>query len=153
MAGVKTKIEIPNIKNLADEGSVIINKAELKFTIENGTDISPDVALSTLALVGIDASGEAIFLADFFEGQDHYGGILVDETSSKTYTFNITRHIHQLVYNTTTNYGMYLIANGSSTSSNRSVLSSENSAGFKIKLEITYSKTLTYVWNCSLRWR
>ncbi len=140
MSGVKTKIEIPNIKDLVNDGTVSINKAELIFTLENGTEVNLGDALSTLSLVGIDATGSAVFLPDFFEGEEHYGGVLVDEGSFKTYTFNISRHIHQLVYNTTTDYGMYLIANGSTTIANRSVLGSENSPTFKIKLEITYSK-------------
>ena len=140
MAGVKTKIDIPNIKDLTKDGSVSINKAELIFTIEDGTDVNFADALSSLSLVGINSSGDAVFLLDALEGIDHYGGILVDDGTYKTYTFNITRHIHQLVYNTTIDYGMYLIANASTTSANRVVISSENSLGFKIKLEITYSK-------------
>ncbi|MBL4593463.1 MAG: DUF4270 domain-containing protein [Flavobacteriales bacterium] len=140
MAGVKTKIEIPNIKNLIENGSVVINKAELIFTLESGTENNFADGLSTLSLVGIDANGSAQFLPDFFEGTEHSGGILVDQGLSKTYTFNISRHVHQLVYNTTTDYGMYLIANGSTTKANRSIIGSENSPTYKIRLEITYSK-------------
>jgi len=140
MAGVKTKIEIPNIKDLTNDGPVAINKAEIIFTVEDDTDETFAFAPSSLSLVGVDAAGDAVFLPDFFEGQDHYGGILTDNGTKKTYTFNITRHIHQLIYFTATDYGMYLIANGSTTTANRAVISSENSSGFNIKLEITYSK-------------
>ena len=140
MAGVKTKVEIPNIKQLAENGTVVINKAEIIFTIENGTEFDFNGALASLSLVAIDANGDPQFLQDFFEGPDHYGGILVNQGAFKTYTFNVTRHIHQLVYNTTTDYGMFLVANGSTTIANRSVISSENSTSNKIRLEITYSK-------------
>jgi hypothetical protein len=140
MSGVKTKIEIPHIKELIKDGSVVINKAELIFTIEDGTESDIDNPLSKLSLVGIDAEGNSTFLPDFYEGDDHYGGAINYFSAFKNYSFNITRHVHDLLYETTTDYGMYLIASGSSTSANRTVLSSENSLSYKIKLEITYSK-------------
>lgn len=141
MAGVKTKIEIPNIKELAKEGNVIINKAELIFTIETGTEgDNHKNAISNLSLVEIDANGDSFFLMDYFEGPDFFGGTLTDQGSRKTYTFNIARHIHKLVYNPNTDYGMYLVGNSSSVTANRSIISSENSSAYKIKLEITYSK-------------
>jgi len=140
MASVKTKIDIPNIKDLINDGSVVINKAELIFTLENGTDGNFAEAPASISLVGIDAVGTPLFLPDFFEGTDHYGGILTDDGMFKTYTFNISRHLHQLVYSASPDYGMYLIANSSSTSANRVVLGSEKSSTYKIRLEITYSK-------------
>jgi hypothetical protein len=140
MAGVKTKIDIPNIKDLIEDGSVTINKAELTFTIENGSDGNFAEAPTSISLVGIDASGSPLFLPDFFEGTDHYGGVLSDDGLFKTYTFNISRHIHQIAYNLIPDYGMYLIANSSSTSANRVVLGSEKGSVYKVRLEITYSK-------------
>ena len=51
-----------------------ICKAEIIFTVENGSEGTFDDALSSLSLVGIDANGDPLFLIDFFEGIDHYGG-------------------------------------------------------------------------------
>jgi hypothetical protein len=138
MGRVKSKIELPTIKDLTKDGSVVINKAEIIFTLENGTEVYPNFPLENISLAGIDENGEAIFLPDFFEGASHYGGSY-DETT-QSYRFNVSRHIHQLLYNTTTDYGMYLIGNGASTSANRAVIGSENSSAYKIRLEITYSK-------------
>ncbi len=138
MGRVRSKIELPTIKDLTNDGAVTINKAELIFTIEDLSEGTFDNALSTISLAGIDANGDAVFLTDFFEGPDHYGGTY-DETT-KSYTFNISRHIHQLIYNTTTDYGLYLIGNSSSTSANRAVIGSESSPTNNIRLEITYSK-------------
>jgi len=140
MSGVKTKIDIPTIKDLTKDGAVTINKAELIFTVENGTENNFAVAPISISLVGIDAAGAPLFLPDFFEGADHYGGVLTKDGSIQTYTFNISRHLHQLVYSSSPDYGMYLIANSSSTSANRVVIGSEKSPTYKIKLEITYSK-------------
>jgi hypothetical protein len=138
MSGVKTKLEIPHIKNLASDGPVIINKAELVLTLDNGSDGNFDVPLPSLSIVGIDASGDAFFLPDFFEGIDYYDGRYDDV--AKTYTFNIARYINQLVYNTPVDYGMYIVANGASVLSNRTVVGSQKSVVSKMRLNITYSK-------------
>lgn len=138
MAGVKTKLEIPNIKNIIQDGNVLINKAELVLTIEGGTEGNFDEALSSISLTGIDANGDAIFLPDFFEGLDYYGGNR--DATARTYTFNISRHINDLIYSTTTDYGMYLIAKSASITSNRSVIGSGKNLISKMRLNITYSK-------------
>ncbi len=138
MARAKTKIELPTIKNLLAEGDILINKAEITLTLEDGTEVDPDIPLEKLALVAIGESGNSISLLDELEGSDHFGGSY-NETN-KTYTFNITRHLHQLIHSNTPDYGMYLVSKKSTISANRSILGSENSPSYKIRLEITYSK-------------
>ncbi len=138
MARVRSKIEFPTIKDLAQNGNVIINKAELILTIDDLTLGSFTTPIEDLALTGIDQNGDAIFIPDNFEGQDHFGGSY--DSGTKSYTFNISRHLHDLVYNTTTDYGMYLISTNAAVTANRSILGSEKSPNYKIRLEITYSK-------------
>jgi hypothetical protein len=141
MAGVKVKLEIPYIKELLKEGNVIINKAELVLTLEDGVLYKGDFdkELASISLVGIDANGDAFFIPDFYEGQDYYGGSY--NLTSKTYKFNLARHINDLLYNTTTDYGMYLIANGGTVTSNRSIIGSSTSPNTsKMRLNITYTK-------------
>jgi len=75
---------------------------------------------------------------DYFENAAYFGGTY--NASNKTYTFNISRHIQDLINNNTVDYGMYLIATGSSIQANRSVLNSFKHPSNKIKLNITYSK-------------
>ena len=138
MEGVRTKIEIPNIKNLADQGNVAINKAELIFTIESGTDIDPNSVLEAITLSGIDSEGNPFDLTDAKEGRSHFGGTY--NSTSKTFSFNITRHLQQIITERRTDYGMYLTPNSAIVVPFRAVFNSENSPTFKTKLEITYSK-------------
>jgi len=138
MAGIKTKLDIPNIKSIANEGPVVINKAELILTVESGTEGSFDSPLESISLVGIDANGDDFFLPDFYEGLSYYGGSY--DLDTKTYKFNIARHINDLVYGSDGNFGMYIVANGGSVVASRSVLSSEKNPTVNIKLNITYSK-------------
>lgn len=138
MESVRTKIEIPYIKNLADQGNVAINKAEITFTVETGTDASPNEILQALTLSGIDLAGNVFDLADASEGTAHFDGAYI--STSKTISFNITRHLQNIINGTITDYGMYLTPNAAVVIPNRVVFNSENSPTFKTKLEITYSK-------------
>ena len=138
MAGVKTKLFIPNIKDLIKDGNVVINKAELVIPVEAGSEGNFDDPVATLAVVGIDVDNSPIILPDLNEGLEYYGGSL--NSTSKTYTFNISRTIHDLVYNTTVDYGMYLLPSGSSITAKRIVLGSPINPISNIKLNITYSK-------------
>lgn len=139
LAGIKTKLEIPHIKNIIEDGPVIINKAELVVTLDSGSD-DDYTAIQTLQIVGIDADGQPFFISDFFEGASFYGGGIEVDGQIKTYTFNISRHIHDLIYNTPIDYGMYIFATSKSISANRTVIRSEKSPTGKMKLNITYSK-------------
>lgn len=134
MGGVKTKLVIPNLKNLGKDGKIIINKAELIFNV---SDTSLAV-IPELELTGITAEGQAIRLIDFFEGETYFGG-KYDKTT-QTYTFNIARHLQDLVNSDKIDYGMYLIATSSAITANRSVINSFKHPSNKIKLNITYSK-------------
>ena len=140
MTGVRTKIELPTIRELTKEGSIAINKAQITFTLENGSDANPDSLLDGLLLTGINENGVAIFLSDdpVNEGLEHYGGDY--NPTTKSFTFNISKHIHSLINSTSPDYGMYLTAKKSLIIARRIVLNSENSPVSKIKLEITYSK-------------
>lgn len=137
LGGVKTKLEIPHIKKLAAIENIIINKAEIILPLKDNSDATLQ-AVQTLALTGINESGDAVFLIDNFEGIDYFGGKF--DAKNNTYNFNIARHIQQLINNPEEDYGLYLIATGSAVSANRSVLNSAKHPTSKIKLNITYSK-------------
>jgi hypothetical protein len=137
MGGVKTKIEIPNIKELAEIDNVIINKAEIVFPLKDNSDATLQ-AIQTMVLTGVNESGNAVFLVDNFEGSDYFGGTI--DPINKTYSFNIARHVQQLINNPEQDYGLYLMATGSAISANRSTLNSAKHPTNKIKLNITYSK-------------
>jgi hypothetical protein len=143
MAGVKTKIELPTIQDLYKDGPVVINKAEIIFTVEQNSELPNDAIDETIYLVGIDVDGNQIILADnnstIESDPAHFGGTY--DSGTKSYTFNISRHLHQILTSTTPNYGMYLVSSSAKTEANRVVLGSGKKNGaYKARLEITYSK-------------
>lgn len=138
MGGVKTKINIPYIKTLKNnDNNIVINKAELVFSLSDGSNETYSHVEST-SLTGINEEGSAVFLVDNFEGTDYFGGSYDYDTRS--YTFNISRHIQQLITSEEEDYGLYFMATGTAISANRSIINSAKHSSSPLKLKITYSK-------------
>lgn len=136
MGGLKTKLMIPNLKNLSSEGKIVINKAEIIFNV---SDVGANLAtIKTLVLTGVNSSGQATFLVDYLDSPIIFGGTY--DAPTKTYKFNIARHIQDLITNNSDDYGLYLMATSSSITANRSIINSFKHPSNKIKLNITYSK-------------
>jgi hypothetical protein len=138
MAGIKTKIIFPYLKNFFDQGAVAINKAELILPIIDGSDVKYDPNIR-LGLAGIDSAGTAVLILDAFEAGSYYGGTY-DETK-KQYHFNIARYMQNIVSNNAQDYGLYLLATGASVTANRAMINNITSSAFsRMKLKVTYSK-------------
>ena len=72
LAGVKTKVKMPYIKNMNDSGAVAINKAELVIkNISPVTDLDSLAAPKTFVLFGINDDGTNYILPDAFEGSNY----------------------------------------------------------------------------------
>ena len=137
MAGLKTKIKFPFLKNYNDIGRIAINKAELMITVDQ-TQISGYHPASQLAVQGIDSAGVSVFTADYFESIDFRGGEY--DATSGVYKTNITRHIQNVLTGKTEDYGLYLVVYGGSVFANRSVMFGGGPfVPGRMKLQITYS--------------
>ncbi len=139
MSGVKTLLQFPDLRNIVADGQKkIINQAELVIPAVEGSYIDDGIA-EKLIIVAADSSGLGIFIPDLFLDSDYFGGTY-DETEN-TYTFNITRHIHQLVNNNRTDYGMILLVSGSAVNAQRVIIKKQVNNLEGIKLNLTYSTT------------
>lgn len=149
MAGLKTKIEMPYLKNLLNQGKIAINKAELVLKI----DTNPIYELDTFAvpdrlvLLGINDDGTMYALPDANEGDSYLGGGY--NATTKEYKFNIARYVQQVMLGQKNNNGLYLqVRDGSvvilagTIVANRLVLGGGGTgAGTnKMKLNISYTK-------------
>jgi hypothetical protein len=139
MAGVSVKIELPYLSAYKTEGKIAINKAELIIPITPGTT-SPFTLPDRLVLVAIDSLGQDLFIKDYFESESHYGGSY--NATLGAYTFNITRHVHQIINEDKKNYGFYLYVSGRAVNASRAILQNEKSLSSPLKFNLIYSKII-----------
>ena len=105
-----------------------INKATLTFYQTGDTENFE--AHKSLSLVRVDSTGNKLFLTDFFEGGEHFGG----ELENNQYTFNISKHLSQLINEELVVEDLYLMPVGASINANRTLLTGE------VELNITYTE-------------
>ena len=135
MGGVNTKIILPDLSALFNDKTIVINKAELVIPVEDNYGIySPPARQDVIA---IDNQGKQLFIADFFEGSEHYNGTFNAE--SKEYRFNIGRHL-LFVLRENFNYTLQLLPAGAAANANRVVLKGGAAADKKMNIQITYTK-------------
>ncbi len=97
LAGVKTVIKFPHVRDLNKLGKVGINEAKL---ILPGAESTPYLdPPPQLALIKIDSDSSYSKLPDENEGPDYFGGIYNSNTNS--YSFRITRYIESLIKDST----------------------------------------------------
>ncbi len=136
MAGLKTKFTLPYLEHLKDSGNVVVNRAQVKFTLAANSTESYPAPSSMLVVVINDDGTTTSFPADYFEPSGFFGGTL----SGRTYTFNLTRHINRILSGATGNNGFYLVVSGASIQSNRAIIGSGKNADYPIKLEVYYTR-------------
>lgn len=138
MAGLKDSLVIKNIASLYDDGPVSISSARLIFQLKDGSTPNKFKAHTNLLVFGSDSSGNNVATADANETSSYFGG-LYDETQNK-YTFNVARYVQQtlkkVVQNGGTDYGLFLVAGGSTSNARRSVVKGRGA----IKLIVTKTK-------------
>lgn len=138
MAGLKDSLVINNIASLYDDGPVSISSARLIFELKDGSAPNKFKAHTNLLVFGSDSSGNNVATADANETSSYFGG-LYDATQNK-YTFNVARYVQQtlkkVVQNGGKDYGLFLVAGGSTSNARRSVVKGRGA----IKLIVTKTK-------------
>ncbi len=138
MAGLKTKCKIVDLSKLYANGKVAIASAKVKFVTKTGTIDGKYVQHNNLLLLGSDSLGKNTTFIDALESSSYFGGSYDQATTS--YTFNIARYLQRTLTNVVDkgqkDYGFYLIAGGSTSNAQRTVLE----GGSSVKLIVTYTK-------------
>lgn len=146
MAGVKTRIEIPNIMEMKKHQPLGINRAELviKVTPQSLIDSLKAPMPKSLVLYGITDDGKSYILPDAYESSEYFGGIY-SKYKKYEYRFNIARYTQKVLNGELKNNGLYLVATSAVTSANRVVIGGggmSNGTGnpYQMKFYITYTK-------------
>ena len=156
VAGLRTKIEFPDIQELAGAGNISINKAELVIPVVSEAS-DPLKPAPRLGLYRTDIAGQRQPVPDNAMGIDPrflderiFGGFY--NATDKTYTFNITSYVQDLI-SKPLNYESHtyiaaidLPLTGrvnvmpSAITAARSILGGKGHSTSPIKLKITYTK-------------
>jgi hypothetical protein len=140
-AGVQVKIELPHITNWVKDQDIAVNKAELVLKVYDDGMLDDYPVPENLFILG---AGEYAVITDQFEGATHFGGTY--DATNKTYSFNIARYIHELLYEGRPNDGLYLIVpnnlltSGSVVSANRVILGGPGHSTLGMKLNMIYTE-------------
>jgi hypothetical protein len=137
MAGVKTKIRFPNLKNLIAGGMIAVNKAELEITVADNSDNRLAVPGQILVL-GIDVNGTPVFLPDQFEPSAYYGGVY--NATTRKYKFNIARYVQSVLTGRLQDYGLYLAVSGGVVQASRAIFCGATNPTYRMKLNLYYTK-------------
>ncbi|MBO7572684.1 MAG: DUF4270 family protein [Bacteroidales bacterium] len=137
LAGMKTKIKFPELANMFDSTNIIINKAQLKVTIKEGTTTDYLPSPKAMSMTRILSSGLFDFLEDYKSNSKYFGGQF--DASDNSYTFNIPLHLQSL-QNGEPDNGIYLVANDNRIVPYRAMLYGGAHENYSVKILVYYSK-------------
>ena len=106
----KVRVLIPTLKNYSDSFTVAVNRAELVFKLDpNFSTSSAYEPPAKLCLLAADSTGREIFVQDQLNATDvaRYSGAY--DADTKSYVFNIARHVQAILSGKRKNYGFYLV--------------------------------------------
>lgn len=140
MAGLKVRITYPYIMDLVKSGKIAINNADLIVSIDENDYTADRYAPPTQLMLLEEKDGKIRFLQDQFEGTTYFGGQY--NSSKKQYSFNIARHLQQVVDGIKENLGLYLVVWTSNrpNTANRVILKGTKRQMGNLRLHITYTK-------------
>lgn len=144
MSGPNIKIELPNIDDLQN---IIVNKAELEFTVASdvdGDNLNNYPPIETMIAADIGDDGEFVFLSDVLVGNNgSFGGFLIDEVGEQgeaiqVYRMNISAHFQQIIDGLRDNT-IYLRAFPKQEQAGRVVIYGPGHSTYPMKLKLTYT--------------
>lgn len=137
LAGLRIKLEIPDLHELRNLGHVAINKAELVIPLDQ-TVVTKYPHPSAMFVTGINEKGGSAIVVDQFESSDYYGGVYNSETGE--YVFNLARHVQSIINSPEKpDYGLYVVNAGNSTNAKRGVFNGPQHPDKPMKLRLTYT--------------
>ncbi|MFT6849653.1 MAG: hypothetical protein ACJATA_000451 [Sphingobacteriales bacterium] len=94
MAGINGVIQFPFLEDLKKDGPIAINKAELVFKVEPGTN-DKYASPGKFILFREDSLGRILALPDAILGAFYQGGVY--NSTDETYTFNIAIYLQDII--------------------------------------------------------
>ncbi len=138
MGGCIAALEFPTLADIIDS-NYLINKAELNLTVEIGSDAQFEVPRFMLILQQND-SGK-VLIKDYLTGGLQAEAVQKDDYRQKKYSFNITRHIFETLYEQNGKTTLYLVSASGASTANRVVLNGNAHPGNPLTLDLYVSQS------------
>jgi hypothetical protein len=141
LAGVKTFLRFPNIKNYYSDGKIAVNEARLFLNCyETDPELAP--ANNLILVIKKDTTGYTI-TEDQLQGSEYYGGYY--DSDKNGYWFRITNTVQDLMRRTDTDYGLEIYMSGGGVNAERVLLHGPRplapfTTDDRMKLVITYTR-------------
>jgi hypothetical protein len=140
LAGVKTFVRFPHIKDYYANGKIAVNEARL-FVYASEPDAELDVAKS-LVLVTKDADSGYTITPDQLNGASYFGGSY--DKNNQGYWFRITSTVQELMRSEDPDYGLEIYVSGGAVNAQRVLLNGTSpqlpvAPEERMKLVITYT--------------
>ena len=135
--GTKVKINIPSLAKWKDSTQYVISRASLTIFVDTLVSDPRRFLMPTNLYLKYDSIGTETFPKDAQLSTSYYGGIYDATTAS--YTFNITRHLEQIIKKEIETTSFYLVHSDRKGSPRRVVLKGGNSSK-PVQLQIKYTR-------------
>ncbi len=139
LSGSRTKITFDNIAEIASQGPIAINKAELIIPYED-QPTTEYVPADRCIVITQNESGNWVLPTDFFTGGSDFFGGQVD-LANKRYVFNLASTLNEIINKGEFDKALYLTISGGAVSANRFRVNSGVHPGRKIYLILSYTKS------------
>jgi len=136
MAGLRMLLKFPTLRSLKEQGTVVVNRAELVLPLEAGG--SPRYAPPALLNANeADSLTRGLLVID--ELEEHFGGAYRPLT--RDYVFNLARHVQRVLDRPEERpyYGLLISNSGNSVNARRGVFSGTEATERPLKLRLTYT--------------
>ncbi|MEZ5173805.1 MAG: DUF4270 family protein [Bacteroidia bacterium] len=135
MAGLRTRVDFPDLISWQAGRKILVNSARLTVPVdaEKIGIYSPNPIVD---LITKDAEGNLIQTPDLLVDGDYPGGIY--DSQNKQYVFNIARYIQGRLNGIIEDRGLFIQANGTAVSAYRAPLNGGQHPDRPVKLELLY---------------
>lgn len=146
MEGLFTKVEFPGLAGFQD---IVVNQAELIFTIVRNTDLDTYPAPTNLGAIQADESGSYYNIRDFAYAVStsnirNFGGIktsaVVGEDKVIQYRMYITSFLQGVIDSRHPENALYLLPLDTGEQATRVVLGGNNHNQYPVQLRLTYTR-------------
>lgn len=137
MAGLRTRVDFPNLHTWRNGRKILLNKASLIVPVD--TDFVGKYPVSpVLNLITKSSSGSLIQTLDLLVGGEYPGGTY--NASRREYVFTITRHLQGLLNENVADNGLFIQPVGTGVSSYRTRINAGMHPERPIRLELLYQE-------------